>query len=106
MSARGPARRCDGCLLAGADMAVQEPACLRTAQTHVSSSEISRWLLDEIAWAQRYVIQVKAEAGPTAMLTCGDAKARELYGKLLDVTGFPEPAFRFFVREPGHQPAL
>jgi hypothetical protein len=58
------------------------------------------------AWAQRYVIPVKAEdlqawelkveANQSAMLACGDGNWRELWANQIECTDFPEPCIRFY----------
>ena len=73
---------------------------------YVAETAGAYWLLDEIAWAQRYVIPVKAEdfqvwelkveAHQRATLTCGDGDGRELWAKRIEWTDFPEPGIRFY----------
>jgi hypothetical protein len=73
---------------------------------YVAETAGAYWLLDEIAWAQRYVIPVKAEdfqvwelkveANQRATLTCGDGDGRELWAKRIEWTDFPEPGIRFY----------
>ena len=73
---------------------------------YVAETAGANWLLDEIAWAQRYVIPVKredfqvwelkVEANQSATLTCGDGDGRELWAKRIDCTDFPLPGIRFY----------
>ena len=73
---------------------------------YVAETVGAYWLLDEIAWAQRYVIPVKREdfqvwelkvnADSSALLACGDGNGRELWAKRIDCTDFPLPGIRFY----------
>lgn len=73
------------------------------------------WLLDEIAFAQRYVIAVKVEdfqvwdlkvnEDQSGLLTCGDGNGRELYATPIPFTDFPPPGIRLFYANMGDPPA-
>ena len=74
---------------------------------YVAEKAGAYWLVDEIALAQAYVPQVKAEAfqlwrltvkeDSTATLACEDGNGNSVYAKEIPFTDFPKQGIRFYV---------
>jgi hypothetical protein len=74
---------------------------------YVAEAGGAYWLLDEIALANRYQRQVKAEefqvwtltrdkSGNGATLDCGDGNGNTVYSKRIPFTDFPLDSVKFF----------
>lgn len=72
---------------------------------YVAEEEGAYWLIDEVAFAQRYEAAVAEEefqvwslsvAGNTARLDCDDGNGNVLFQKTMDFTDFPEPGIKFY----------
>ncbi len=72
---------------------------------YVAEEAGAYWLIDEVAFAQRYEAGVAAEAfqlwslsvtGNTARLVCDDGNGNVLLQKAIDFTDFPEPGIKFY----------
>lgn len=76
---------------------------------YVAEKAGAYWLVDEIALAQAYVPQVKAEAfqvwqlivkaDHTATLVCEDGNGGGVWSKVIEFTDFPPQGIRFFVTD-------
>ena len=72
---------------------------------YVAEEAGAYWLIDEVAFAQRYDAGVAAEefqlwslsvTGDTARLVCDDGNGNVLLQKTIDFTDFPEPGIKFY----------
>ena len=73
---------------------------------HVADAGGAYWLLDEIAFAQRYEPTVIGEAfqcwkltvnhDQTAVLNCGDGNGRVVFSKRIEYTDFPLPEITLY----------
>lgn len=76
---------------------------------YVAEKAGAYWLLDELALAQAYVPQVKAQAfqvwnltvkaDSSATLVCEDGNGGQVYAKEIPFTDFPAQGIRFFVTD-------
>lgn len=76
---------------------------------YVAEKAGAYWLLDELALAQAYVPQVKAEPfqvwnltvkpNSSATLVCEDGNGKGVYSKEIEFTDFPPQGIRFFVTD-------
>jgi len=76
---------------------------------YVAEKAGAYWLLDEIALAQAYIPQVKAEPfqvwnltvkpNSSATLVCEDGNGKGVYSKEIEFTDFPAQGIRFFVTD-------
>ena len=74
---------------------------------YVADAAGAYWLLDEIAFAQKFQPAVRAEefqvwdlavaADRSALLACGDGNGREVFSKRIKWTDFSTPSIRFYV---------